>query len=170
MAPLTATEPVMADLHFTDAPFGDAEAIPVEHTCDGENVSPPLAWTGAPAGTESFVLLLVDPDAPVPRAFNHWLLFNLPPDITEVGRDLQVGAELGDEVEIAPAHGTNDFGEAAYGGPCPPGDERHTYVFRLHALDTALDLEPGADRGELADALDGHVLATAEITGTYRRG
>jgi Raf kinase inhibitor-like YbhB/YbcL family protein len=147
----------MAGIEITSEAFEEGDAIPRRHTCEGEDLSPPLSWTGAPEGTRSLALIVDDPDAPV-GTFTHWLAWGIDP-----------GADLG-EGEAAPREGRNDFGEVGYRGPCPPtGHGRHRYFFRLHALDAELDLERGAGRDELERALEGHVLETAELVGGYER-
>lgn len=161
---------VMADFQFTDTPFDAEASIPTEFTCDGEDVSPPLEWTAPPDGTESLVLLVEDPDAPVPKAFTHWILFNLPADAQQLPRHYRTEDPHPSANGLEPHAGRNDFGDVGYGGPCPPdGDDPHRYFFRLHALDTTLDLDPGAEPDAVAAAIDGHVLATAEHVGTYQR-
>jgi Raf kinase inhibitor-like YbhB/YbcL family protein len=145
------------ELH-TDA-FSDGGDIPARHTCDGENGSPALRWSPPPGGTRSLALIVDDPDAPG-RTFTHWVAWGLDPAAGGL-----------DEGERAPAEGRNDFGDVGWGGPCPPpGHGRHRYVFRLHALDTELTLDPGAGRDLLEQAIDGHVLGVAALTGGYTRG
>jgi Raf kinase inhibitor-like YbhB/YbcL family protein len=143
-------------LEVTSAAFGEGATIPTKHTCDGENVSPPLSFAGAPDGTRSLALVVDDPDAPV-GTFTHWLAWGIDPGAGDLA-----------EGEVAPREGRNGFGTTGYVGPCPPRG-RHRYFFRLHALDTELDLEPAANRDELERALGGHVLETAELMGTYER-
>jgi hypothetical protein len=143
---------------FSDS-FSDGGEIPNRHTCDGEDVSPALRWSGAPDGTRSLALIMDDPDAPV-GTFTHWLAWGLDPAVGGLA-----------EGERAPVEGRNDFGEIGYGGPCPPpGHGWHRYVFRLHTLDTELALAPGASRDRLERAMDGHVLQIAQLTGRYARG
>lgn len=156
------------DLKFTRFPFEPGEAIPGTFTCEGENVSPPLAWSGAPETTKTFALIVDDPDAPG-RTFVHWVCYNIPIDTTQLAR----GADLSQHVTDAawgPEEGSNDFGDIGYGGPCPPrGDDPHRYFFRLYALDVTLDLAPGATRQQVMDAMEGHVVASAELMGTFAR-
>ncbi|MBI1898671.1 MAG: YbhB/YbcL family Raf kinase inhibitor-like protein [Acidobacteria bacterium] len=142
--------------------FENGGTIPQQHTCEGEDSSPPLAWSGAPEGTKSFALILDDPDAPA-GTWNHWLLWDIPPAAASLP-----GKAKPSEQGVS---GTNDFGRPGYGGPCPPrGHGAHRYFFRLHALDVAkLNLPRGARRGELDGMLKGHVLATAEYMGRYER-
>jgi Raf kinase inhibitor-like YbhB/YbcL family protein len=138
--------------------FTHGVEIPRRHTCEGEDVSPALAWSDPPAGTRALALIVEDPDAPV-GTFTHWLAWNIDP----------LAGGLG-EGESAPSEGRNDFGMGGWSGPCPPpGHGRHRYFFRLHALDARLDVGFRAGRRELERALSGHVLATAELMGSYER-
>lgn len=148
----------MPDLELTSAAFDDGEPIPAKHSCEGDDVSPPLAWSYVPDGTRTLALIMHDPDAPS-GDFVHWLAWNIDP----VPGGLEQGVP-------APGQGTNGFGRPGYGGPCPPpGHGSHRYFFRIHALDTELGLEPGAAREQLQDAIDGHVLAEAKLMGTFQR-
>ena len=148
----------MAGFEFTEASaVAEGTQIDARYTCDGEDASPALAWTGIPDGTKELALVLEDPDAPG-RTFTHWLVYGLDSATTE----LPGGA-------TGLAEGTNDFGRAGYGGPCPPRGEEHGYVFRLLALDVPLELEAGADRAAFDDAVAPHVLAEARLTATYAR-
>jgi hypothetical protein len=127
-------------------------------------VSPPLAWSEPPANTRSWALICDDPDAPG-KTWVHWVLFNLPAG----ARELPSGVEGGGSHADGSHHGTNDFGEMAYGGPCPPPGAPHRYVFTLYALDTKLDLEPGATKDRVLAAMEGHVLTRGQLVGTYAR-
>jgi hypothetical protein len=143
---------------LSSSAFRRDEDIPVRHTCDGADVSPPLAWTDPPDGTVGFALVVDDPDAPS-RTFTHWLLADVPAE----ARALAEGQATG-------TAGTNDFGRPGYGGPCPPkGHGPHRYRFHLHALSRPLGLEAGFDRRACDAALTGRVLATATLTGRYER-
>jgi Raf kinase inhibitor-like YbhB/YbcL family protein len=138
--------------------FEHGEPISQRNSCEGEDLSPPLSWSGAPESTRSLALIVDDPDAPA-GTFTHW-----------VGWGIDPGAQGLGEGEAAPVEGRNDFGTSGYRGPCPPpGHGRHRYFFRLYALDSELDLQPGADKGEVERALEGHTLAVAELIGTYER-
>ncbi|KPJ85015.1 hypothetical protein AMJ57_04760 [Parcubacteria bacterium SG8_24] len=139
--------------------FAAGSAIPSEHTCDGEDVSPPLFIDDLPEGTESLVLVVDDPDAPM-GTWVHWTVWNISPEVGEVAEG---------EVPAEGIEGITSFGRAGYGGPCPPSGE-HRYFFRLYALDTLLDLAGSADIGELEAAMEGHVLDSAETMGVYSRG
>lgn len=153
---------------FTTAAFGPGDSIPREFTCDGDDVSPTLEWADVPNGTESLALVVDDPDAPG-RTFTHWILFNLPGDQTRLPRDVDVETEFSDRAP-PPQEGTNDFDDVGYGGPCPPtGDGAHRYFFRLYALDAVLDLDRGATKQQLMDAMNGHVLDETDLIGTYER-
>lgn len=145
--------------------FRDGQAIPARFTCEGKNVSPPLSWTGAPEGTESFVLIIDDPDAPDPKAprmtWVHWVLYDLP--ATTDG--------LAEEIGTLPAGarpGLNDWKHASYGGPCPPIG-RHRYFHKLYALDTMLGDLNKPTKNILLTAMRGHVLAEAVLIGTYEK-
>jgi Raf kinase inhibitor-like YbhB/YbcL family protein len=138
--------------------------IPAQYTCDGSDISPPLEWSGVPAGTESLALIMDDPDAPDPAApqttWVHWVVFNLPKLTTglpEGIRDLPKTAK----------HGTNDWNRAAYGGPAPQKG-RHRYAFKLYALDRMLELEKPT-KTDLEHAMQGHILAQAALIGTYEK-
>jgi len=138
--------------------FAPGGRIPRRHTCEGEDVSPPLTWSGLPEDTRSLALIVDDPDAPV-GTFTHWLAWGIEPDRTGLG-----------EGERPPREGRNDFGAPGYRGPCPPpGHGPHRYVFRLLALGAQLDLAPGAGRRDLERALEGRVLGEAQLVGVYER-
>jgi Raf kinase inhibitor-like YbhB/YbcL family protein len=148
----------MGELKLSSEAFGPGEQIPRRHACDGEDVSPPLTWSGLPEGTRGLALICDDPDAPS-GTFTHWVAWGLDP-----------GSEGLAEGEGAPAEGRGDFGVPGYRGPCPPpGHGPHRYFFRLFALDAMPEVEPGADRDALERAIEGHVLETAELVGTYER-
>lgn len=144
-------------MELTSAAFAPGEPIPRRHTCEGEDVSPPLAWTAVPDGAASLALFVDDPDAPG-GSFTHWLAWGLDPAAGGLA-----------EGEAAPYEGRNDFGAPGYRGPCPPPGKPHRYVFRLCALDGDLDLVPGASRRDFDRALEGRALAAAELIGIYER-
>lgn len=154
-------------LTLTSPSFVHHGEIPIEHTCDGADTSPPLHWSGVPPQARSLALIVEDPDAPDPSAprmiWSHWVLYNLPP--TETG--LAAGAASA-PLPTGARSGTNDWNRSGYGGPCPPVG-RHRYFHRLYALDTMLpELRP-ATRAALMRAMEGHVLARVELVGTYQR-
>ena len=137
--------------------------IPGKYTCDGMDISPPLSWTSGPEGTKTFALICDDPDAPM-GTWVHWVLFNLPADITEFRENVPPDKEL----ENGAKQGMNDFRKIGYGGPCPPGGT-HRYFFKLYALDTEINLEAGATKAELLEAIEGHILAEGQMIGRYER-
>ena len=141
--------------------------IPRRHTCEGEDVSPPLTWSDPPPGTRSFALIVDDPDAPDPKAplrtWVHWVVYGLPPD----ARALEEGAGAG-RLPGSAEMGLNDWGRASWGGPCPPIG-RHRYFFKLYALDMELGDLDAPNKVELETAMDDHVLAKAELVGTYEK-
>jgi Raf kinase inhibitor-like YbhB/YbcL family protein len=148
----------MAEFELTSTAFNEGQPIPQKHSCDGDNVSPPLAWSSPPEGTRSLALILHDPDAPS-GDFVHWVAWGI-----------DASADGLAEGEHPPGEGANGLGENGYGGPCPPpGHGAHRYQHELFALDTELDLEEGASREQLEEAIDGHVLGGAELIGTYER-
>lgn len=148
----------MAGFTLTSGAFENGQEIARRHTCEGDDLSPPLGWSGAPDGTRSLALIVDDPDAPV-GTFTHWLAWAIEPASGGLG-----------EGDAAPVEGRNDFGSVGYRGPCPPpGHGPHRYFFRLHSLDAELELEAGAGRQDLERALEGHVLGVAELMGRYER-
>jgi Raf kinase inhibitor-like YbhB/YbcL family protein len=143
--------------------FAGLGAIPVKYTCQGPNVSPPLAWDKEPAGTGSLVLLVEDPDAPE-KTWVHWALYNIPPGIGEIPEGLGSTPVLSNGLR----QGTNDFGGIGWGGPCPPSGI-HRYYFKLFALDEALDLQAGLEEPQVLKAIRGHVLAQSTLVGVYQK-
>jgi Raf kinase inhibitor-like YbhB/YbcL family protein len=149
---------------FTSTAFTNGQAIPLKYTCDGDDISPPLEWADEPQGTLSFALIADDPDAPV-GTWVHWVLYNVPAGTHTLPESVPSDAELSD----GSRHGKNSWGQFGYGGPCPPGGT-HRYFFKLYALDTVLDRGPGASKEQLLGAMEGHIVAQAELMGTYHRG
>ena len=154
-------------LTLTSTAFADGGEIPRRYTCDGDDISPPLTWAGAPPDAKSLVLIVVDPDAPDPaapqRTWTHWVLYNLPPGDSGLKQDaasegLPAGAQ----------EGLNDWKRPGYGGPCPPIG-RHRYFHRLYALDIVLPEVNNPDRAAVEAAMQDHVLAEAVLLGTYQR-
>lgn len=143
--------------------FTANQLIPGTYSCDGKDLSPPLRWSAPPEGTKSLVLVVDDPDAP-DRTFVHWLVYNLPPTT----RELPEGLAHHPEVAGGGMQGRNDFDRYGYGGPCPPSGT-HRYFFKLYALDTELDLEPGATKSDVLKAMEGRVLEEAELVGHYSK-
>jgi Raf kinase inhibitor-like YbhB/YbcL family protein len=144
--------------------FKPGHPIPLECTCDGDDRSPQLAWSEIPVETRSFALVSDDPDAPR-GTWVHWVLFNLSAEAVE----LAPGVPQVPELPSGARQGVNDSGKIGYSGPCPPPGKPHRYFFRLYALDSALNLQPGVPRSELDRAKAGRVLAEATIMGTYQR-
>jgi Raf kinase inhibitor-like YbhB/YbcL family protein len=147
----------------TSTAFTEGKPIPSTYTCDGRDLSPPLAWTDPPAGTKSFALINDDPDAPM-GTWVHWVVYNLPPSVRQLPEAFPADKERPDGTR----QGRTDFGRIGYGGPCPPSGT-HRYVFTLYALDTVLSLAPGATKAAVEAAMQGHILAQAQLIGTYRR-
>lgn len=142
---------------LTSPAFNDGKAIPSKFTCDGEDISPELDWFGTPEGTVSLALIMDDPDAPA-GTWVHWVLYNMPMDLSGLREGMTgVGVD-----------GTNSWNRTGYGGPCPPSGT-HRYYFKLYALDVNLELGPGAKKGDLLAAMEGHILGQAELMGTYSR-
>ena len=152
------------NIQITSAAFAEAQPIPNQYTCAGPDVSPPLAWSGAPAGTKSFALIADDPDAPV-GTWVHWVIYSLPPTATSLAESTPPSRELPDGSK----QGINDFGNIGYGGPCPPPGKPHRYFFKIYALDAALNLKSGATKKELLRTMEGHVLGEGQLMGTYQR-
>jgi len=142
-------------------PGGD---IPRKFSCQGSDTSPALVWTDPPAGTQSIVLIVDDPDAPA-GTWVHWVLYDLPPSARRLREALPPTAE----VAGGGRQGANDFGKTGYGGPCPPPGKPHRYFFKLYALDSTLNLKAGATKADVEQAMKGHVLAKTEVMGRYAR-
>ncbi|HJR42444.1 MAG TPA: YbhB/YbcL family Raf kinase inhibitor-like protein [Gemmatimonadaceae bacterium] len=155
-------------LSIRSTAFTHGAAMPKRYTCDGEDISPPLEWSGVPTGAKSLALIVDDPDAPDPKApkrvWVHWVLYNVPPTAAGV-KERVSGGGLPDGTR----EGLNDWKRAGYGGPCPPIG-RHRYFFKLYALDTLLPELGAATKSEVETAMRGHVLEQAELLGTYERG
>ena len=152
----------VAALTVTSSAFGDGDAIPSTYTCDGDDISPPLAWDGVPSDAVGLVLILDDPDAPG-GTWVHWVVYDIPATTT----DLPEAASSG-SLPAGAGEGLNGWGEAGYGGPCPP-EGSHRYYFRLYALDVELDGLQEPARADVEAAMQGHVVAEGELMGTYER-
>ena len=154
-------------LTLSSSAFTDGAAIPRQYTCQGDDRSPPLSWSGIPDTAASLALIVDDPDAPDPRAprrtWVHWLLYNLPVS----GGGLDDGVRSAD-LPAGTGEGLNDWGRSGYGGPCPPVG-RHRYFFKLYALDTRLSDLQQPTKGQLEAAMQGHILAQAQLIGTYEK-
>ena len=154
-------------LSITSTAFSANGAIPALYTCEGKDISPPLAWSDLPAGTRSLALIVDDPDAPDPAApkttWVHWVLYDIPPTATGLAEGVKPAA-----LPSGTREGRNDFGRMSYGGPCPPIG-RHGYFFKLYALDTSLAALNAATKASVEQAMQGHVLAQATLLGTYQK-
>ncbi len=146
--------------------FDEGERIPEKYTCDGEDVSPPLAVSDVPSEAESLALIVDDPDAPG-GTFVHWVIWNIPPDVTEIPEAVPTKKTV-PSLDGA-RQGRNDFRDIGYRGPCPPSGPAHQYRFQLFALDQLLELSPGASKQDLDDAMEGSIRAEDTLTGTYGR-
>jgi len=151
-------------LQITSSAFSAGETIPKKFTCDGPDASPALAWNEPPANTKSFALIMDDPDAPV-GTWVHWVLYDLPPETKELAE----GVAKQEQLANGARQGRNDFGKIGYGGPCPPAGKPHRYFFKLYALDSKLNLKPGATKAQLESAMKGRILGQAEMIGRYGR-
>lgn len=145
------------ELMLSSAAFQHNALIPSQYTCDADDINPPFSISGVPEGTRSLVLIMDDPDAPV-GTWDHWIVFNIPPDTDEIREGKEPGG----------IPGNNSWGRGGYGGPCPPSGTHH-YVFKLYALDTVLPLQKGTTKQEIQWAMDGHILAETQLIGTYQR-
>ncbi len=153
----------MEILLFSTA-FKDGERIPAKYTCEGQDISPLLEWGEPPPGTRAFALIVDDPDAPM-GVFTHWVIFNIASDSRQLVEAIPTQGQLPDGA----LQGKNDFGRTGYGGPCPPAGRPHRYQFTLYVLDQPLDLKAGISKEQLLSAMQGHVLAQGQLTGTYQR-
>jgi Raf kinase inhibitor-like YbhB/YbcL family protein len=144
--------------------FQNGGTIAKKFTCDGADVSPELSWDGAPQGTKTFTLIAEDPDAPA-GTWTHWVLVDLPAST----HTLPENVSKVDELPNGGRQGRNDFRKIGYGGPCPPPGQPHRYYFKLYAVDTVLNLKPGAGKQEVEQALQGHVLGQTDLMGKYGR-
>ena len=158
-------------IRLVSSAFPDGAMIPLKYTGDGEDLSPPLEWSNVPAETQSLALICEDPDAPTPEPWVHWLIYDLSPDVTALPQGIDT-SELPAEPGSA-AQGRNSWNTGqtiGYRGPAPPpGHGLHHYHFRLYALDQKLQLPPGADVQTLRQAMQDHILAVGQLTGTYQR-
>lgn len=150
-------------MQLSSAAFKHGQIIPSKYTCEGKNVHPPLAIQGVPKNAKSLVLIMDDPDVPAfvrpDRMYDHWILFNIPPATSHIAEG----------VPLPGIQGKNTGGENRYTGPCPP-DAQHRYFFKLYALDIELSLQAGCTKKELEKAMQGHILAQAELMGLYEKG
>jgi Raf kinase inhibitor-like YbhB/YbcL family protein len=151
-------------MQLTSAVFQQGAEIPSYYTSDGEDVSPEISWKDAPANTKSFVLVVHDPDAPRPGGYTHWVLYNIPPATGHIEEKVPNQ----EQIPGLGTQGKNDSGKIGYVGPAPPSGT-HRYFFRLFAIDKLLDLAPGATHQQVSATIKGHILAQAELMGTYEK-
>jgi Raf kinase inhibitor-like YbhB/YbcL family protein len=150
-------------MEIKSSAFKEGESIPSKYTCDNIDVSPDLEWSKVPDGTKTFALIADDPDAPS-GTYVHWVMFNIPGKQRELPENIPATETL----DNGAIQGRNDFGKIGYGGPCPPGGT-HRYYFKIYALDTKLDAEPGITKKDLLKAMEVHVLEVGELMGRYKR-
>jgi hypothetical protein len=151
-------------MEISSSAFKNGQPIPSLYTCDDKNISPPLAWNGAPRNAASLVLIVDDPDAPA-GVWTHWVVFDLPADSS----GLPESASKTEPVAGNAKQGVNDFKKVGYSGPCPPAGKQHRYFFKIYALDITLGLQPGASRKAVEAAMTKHILAQGQFMGTYQR-
>ena len=154
---------IMEKFSLSSGAFGQGDSIPVEYTCDGSDMSPPLVFSGIPDGVKSIALIMDDPDAPG-ETWVHWVIYNIPAGTQQLAEGIPGERTLNG----GSRQGMMDFGSIGYGGPCPPSGT-HRYFFKVYALDTVLDLQPGASKQQLENAMQGHILAKTELMGRYGR-
>lgn len=152
-------------LELTSEAFKESGTLPLIYTCKGDNISPPLSWSGAPEGTKSFVLIMDDPDAPL-GTWIHWIVFDIPGTATGLAANVPGEMQLADGTK----QGLNSFRTVGYGGPCPPAGPPHRYIFTLYAVDTLLDkVPPGANKGTVLRAMQGHIKGRTRLMATFGR-
>ncbi len=151
-------------LNIESSVFANRGYIPDRYTCDAQDFSPPLIWADIPSSAKSLVLLCDDPDAPY-KVWNHWVLFNIPPEV----KGLKEAISKEELIALGITPGVNDFGKIGYGGPCPPQGAAHRYSFNLYALDTILTLEEGTGKKAVIEAMQGHIITEASTVGLYQR-
>jgi hypothetical protein len=154
----------MMELTVSSTVFREGETIPAKYTCQGEDISPPIAWGEPPDGTRSLALIVDDPDAPG-GVFTHWIIFNLPADT----RQLPAAVPTQSQLDSGARQGKTDFGRVGYGEPCPPPGKPHRYQFTVYALDRTLDLAAGVSRSQVLEAMQGNILSRGRLTGIYER-
>jgi hypothetical protein len=160
--PLSSTQEVTMAFEITSPAFANGGVIPSDFSCNGKDISPSLIWTEPPAGTQSFALIVDDPDAPM-GTWVHWIIFNMPVSTHNLTEAIPTDPQLSD----GSVQGKTSAGSSGYHGPCPPSGTHH-YFFKLYALDTMLPLSTKADKEELLAAMEGHILANAELMGTFK--
>ncbi|MFH1724817.1 MAG: YbhB/YbcL family Raf kinase inhibitor-like protein [Elusimicrobiota bacterium] len=164
----SGTEAAHMPMDIRSVAFQNNGTIPKKYTCDGDDASPQLTWTGVPEGTKSLALIMDDPDAPS-GAWVHWVLYDMPGEAKGLPEGVEKKETLAGGAKQGACWGVESFSRVGYYGPCPPPGKPHRYYFKLYALDTALDLSPKADKAWLLQAMEGHILAQAELVGRYGR-
>lgn len=164
-------EPLMEEkkmivIELKSTAFTEGDTIPVKHTCDGPDISPSLSWSAPPEGTKSLALICDDPDAPM-GTWVHWVMFNIPPDVTVLPEGFSVAKAK--EGLAKAVEGITSFKRHGYGGPCPPPGPAHRYFFKLYALDTELEPVKKATKADVEKAMKGHILAQGQLMGLYKR-
>lgn len=154
---------VSMKITVTSGAFKEGEMIPGKYTCDGEDMSPPLGWSGIPAEAKSIAMISDDPDAPM-GTWVHWVIYNMPSDL----KGLPENVPQKEALENGAVQGINDSRQTGYGGPCPPSGV-HRYYFKVYALDTKLSLKPRCAKRDLENAMKGHILAEGQLMGRYKR-
>lgn len=154
----------MENISISADEFKQGDNIPDKFTCNGRDISPSLSWKGIPAGTKSIALIMDDPDA-TRGTFTHWVLYNIPAETLKLPESMPHDQTLTD----GSMQGISDYGRSDYGGPCPPPGKPHRYYFKVYALDTKLNLPPGASKEQVENAMKGHILAQGELMGKYQR-
>lgn len=161
----TPTTETDMTLELKSDAFANGQSIPAKYACTGKNISPALTWSDPPAGTQSFALIVDDPDAPM-GTWVHWVLYNIKPDRRSLPEDLPMTGKNIDPEAVF--FGKNSSGNIRYDGPCPPGGT-HRYYFKLYALDTQIGLLPGASKEDILREMEGHILAQGELMGTFAK-
>lgn len=156
-------EGTIMNIKIASSAFKEGEFIPAKYTCDGENISPPLRWENVPVNAKSIVLISDDPDAPA-GIWVHWVVFNIPAQVKELQENVPAKKILDNGAK----QGLNNFRKIGYGGPCPPSGT-HRYFFKIYALDTELQLNPGATKTQVLKAMENHVLGQGQLMGKYKR-
>jgi len=151
------------EIKISSTAFKEGAMIPSKYTCDGENVSPMIAWTNYPKRTETFVLIADDPDAPM-GTWVHWVVYNIPHEINKLDEAFLQDKQFDNGI----MQGTTDFQTIGYGGPCPPGGT-HKYFFKIYALDVKLDVEPGLQKKKILKAMESHIIAKGKLMGKYKK-
>jgi hypothetical protein len=165
LPPATLPPETMTEAFTLTSPsFVEGDTIPDRFACTGANLSPELRWSSVPKGTQSFALILDDPDAPG-GSWVHWVVYGIPVGVAGLPQGAPREPTLGNNT----LHGANSWGTLEYGGPCPPQGSTHRYVFTLYALDISLESEPGASKSGLITSMEGHILGQAQLTGTFGR-